>query len=143
MYIITAVACSHHENSSSSCDCQCSHYCPAPPGMCDSHNTSSRDLPVSTVYELHALYYVQLPIILPISFYHLRKCHSRKTFSPEELYDASGMECLPLATEKQVMVLADVTTKDFLLPGDTIGQTVQDDKESGSWINFVLSIPIA
>ena len=53
------------------------------------------------------------------------------------------MECVPLGTEKEVMVKADVTTKNFLLPGDTIGQPVQDDKESGSWINFVLPIPIA
>ena len=53
------------------------------------------------------------------------------------------MECLPLGTEKQVMVLADVTTKDFLLPGDKIGQPVLDDKESGSWIDFILSILIA
>ena len=65
------------------------------------------------------------------------------TFSPEELYGTSGMKCVPLDSEKQVMVLADVTTKDFLLPGDTIGQPLQDDKESGSWINFVLPIPIA
>ena len=59
-------------------------------------------------------------IKLLITYYRFRKCHKRKTFSPEALYDTS-----------EVMVLADVTTIELPWPGDVNGQLLQGDKESG------------
>ena len=52
-------------------------------------------------------------------------------FRPEELYDTSGMEHVPLGTKKEVMVLADLATNVLSCPGDAIGQPLKDDKESG------------
>ena len=72
--------------------------------------------------QLHCLESIKLPI----TYYRFRKCHKRKTFSPEALYDASAMDCAPLGAEKEVMVLADVTTMELSWPGDANG-----DKESG------------
>ena len=77
--------------------------------------------------QLHCLESIKLPI----TYYCFRKCHSRKTFSPEELYAASAMDCAPLGVENEVMVLADVTTMELSWPGDVNGQLLQGDKESG------------
>ena len=41
------------------------------------------------------------------------------------------MECVPLGTTKEMMVLADLTTNEFPWPGDAIGQPLKDDQESG------------
>ena len=54
-----------------------------------------------------------------------------KTLIPEELWDTSGMECVPQGTKKKAMVLADLTTNVLSWPGDVIGQPLKDEMESG------------
>ena len=62
--------------------------------------------------------------------FSVSRWHSRKTFNLRELYQAKG--CIPLAPEKEIMVLSDGTTDKLSWPaGDTIRQTVQVDEESG------------
>ena len=58
------------------------------------------------------------------------RCHSKKTFSPAELYQLK-MESFPQVPEKEVKFLGDVTTNGFSWPGDAVGQAPQADKETG------------
>ena len=48
------------------------------------------------------------------------------TSPPEVLYDVSGMECVPLGTKQQEVMLESGTTNVFTLPSDTGGQDQND-----------------
>ena len=67
----------------------------------------------------------------------LRRFYSRKTFSPAEWYQ-SKMESFPLAPEKEVQCLGNVTTNGFSWPCDAVGQATQADKETGLWLDLRL-----
>ena len=75
---------------------------------------------------------------LPITYYHFRKCYLRNSFSPAALYNAPSMECVPLGTQKEVMVPEDGST----WPGDTNGQLLQGNRESGWGIDLFVPIII-
>ena len=59
------------------------------------------------------------------------------TSHSEVLHDVSCMECVPLGTKQQEVMLENGTTNDFTLPSDTGGQDLNDcngNNMSGWWV---------
>ena len=57
---------------------------------------------------------------------------------PEVLYDVYGMECVPLGTKQQKVMLENGTSNDFRLPSDTGGQDLigSCNNMSGWWVRY-------
>ena len=98
--------------------------------MCASHSHCSGALPVMLAeWAAHSSVRMQFEGIKLIL--SLRRCHSRKTFNPSELYQAAK-GCIPLTPEKEVVVISDATADKLPWPPrDTIRHTFQADEESG------------
>ena len=60
------------------------------------------------------------------------------TSHPEVLPDSSGMECVPLGTKQQEVMLANGTTNEHMWPSDTGGQDLNDNcnTKSGWWVYY-------
>ena len=63
------------------------------------------------------------------------------TSHPEVFYGVYGMECVPLGTKQQEVMLENGTTNEHIQPSDTGGQDHNDNncyKKSGGWLPHCL-----
>ena len=60
------------------------------------------------------------------------------TSHPKVLHDVSGMECVPLGTKQQEVMLETGTTNELKWPSNTGGQDLNDNcnRKSGWWVNY-------